>query len=75
MAHYRDHMGRECRCWACGRVIEEPIRGLCFECYTQLRQPGRMGPALLDGPASVPPFLTLSLEAEPRAARRSDTTT
>jgi hypothetical protein len=56
-------------------VIEEPIRGLCFECFTQLRQPGLMGRALLEGPASVPPFLTSRLDVEPGAVRRAVTTT
>ena len=74
MAHYHDHRACECRCWACGRVIAEPIRGLCFDCYTMLRQPGLMGRALLEGPASVPPFLTSRLDAEPVAARRSSAT-
>jgi hypothetical protein len=55
-------------------VIAEPIRGLCFDCYTMLRQPGLMGRALLEGPASVPPFLTSRLDAEPVAARRSSAT-
>ena len=69
MTHKNGH--KEWRCWACGGVIEEPIRGLCFECYTRLRQPGIMGQALLDGPASVPPFFTLSLEAPRESAERA----
>jgi hypothetical protein len=67
MTYSRDHKG--CRCWACGRVIEEPIRGLCFDCYTALRQPGQIGHTLLDGPVSSPPFVTLALETEPKRTR------
>lgn len=62
MTHYttaNDH------CWACGAVTGEPVRGLCFDCYTRLRQPGHLGHSLPDGPASAPPFVTRVLVEVP----------
>lgn len=67
MTHSNDHKG--CRCWACGRVIEEPIRGLCFDCYTALRQPGQIGHTLPDMPVSTPPFAAYALDEEPLPPR------